>query len=174
MNPPLKKTSSSGRRAALLRRIPLVVLASMAGLLAVPSVQAHHSFAAQYDINKPVRLVGQLTKIEWTNPHSYFYINVTSSSGVVTEWTVEGAGPGALSRRGFKKGAIKIGDTLIVDGYLAKSGGKIIDGRRVTLPNGQVVNGGTAGDGGPGSGPAAAPGEESSPEKKISAEEKKP
>jgi hypothetical protein len=174
MNNPAKKTYLKCRRSLLGRQIPLVLLASLAGIIAVPSVRAHHSFAAQYDINKPVRLVGQLTKIEWTNPHSYFYLNVTSASGVVTEWTVEGAGPGALSRRGFKKGAIKIGDTLIVDGYLAKSGGKIIDGRRVTLPNGQVVNGGTAGDGGPGSGPAAAPGEESSPEKKAPVDEKKP
>ena len=61
----------------------------------------------------------------------------------------EGAGPGALSRRGFNKTDIKVGDTLIVDGYLAKSGGKIIDARRVTLPNGRVVSGGTPGDGGP-------------------------
>ncbi len=133
-----------------LGRVGLVVLA---GALTAVVVQAHHSFAAQYDINKPVRLVGALTKIEWTNPHSYFYLNVKNSKGELVEWTIETAGPGALSRRGFKKGTIKLGDTLIVDGYLAKSGGKLIDGRRVTLPDGTVVNGGTAGDGGPGSGP---------------------
>jgi hypothetical protein len=126
----------------------------LAGLLVVPALHAHHSFAAQYDINKPVRIVGELTKIEWTNPHSYFYLNVKNAKGEVVEWIVEGTGPGALSRRGFKKGTVKIGDTLIVDGYLAKSGGKIIDGRRVTLPDGRVINGGTPGDGGPDSGPA--------------------
>jgi hypothetical protein len=115
---------------------------------------AHHSFAAMYDANKPIRLVGKLTKIEWTNPHSFFYIEVTDSRGRVNRWTVEGAGPGALSRRGFNKGDIDLGDTLIVQGYLAKSGARIVDGRLVTLPDGRIVNGGSPGDGGPGSAPA--------------------
>jgi hypothetical protein len=104
-----------------------------------------------YDANKPIRLVGKLTKIEWTNPHSFFYIDVTDSKGRVNNWTIEGAGPGALSRRGFNRGDIDLGDTLIVQGYLAKSGARIVDGRLVTLPDGRIVNGGTAGDGGPGS-----------------------
>ena len=122
------------------------------GLAFIPlaSAQAHHSFAAMYDAAKPVRLVGQLTKVEWTNPHSYFYIDVKGADGRVTSWTCEGAGPGALSRRGFGRGDIALGDTLIVDGYLAKSGARIVDARRVTLPDGRVVNGGTPGDGGPG------------------------
>jgi len=112
---------------------------------------AHHSFAAMYDASKPIRLVGKLTKIEWTNPHSFFYIDVTDARGRVNRWTVEGAGPGALSRRGFNRGDIDLGDTLIVQGYLAKSGARIVDGRLVTLPDGRIINGGTAGDGGPGS-----------------------
>jgi hypothetical protein len=115
---------------------------------------AHHSFSAMYDAAKPVRLVGVLQKVEWTNPHSYFYLDVKGRDGKVTSWACEGAGPGALSRRGFNKSDIKVGDTLIVDGYLAKSGGKIIDARRVTLPNGRIVSGGTPGDGGPDSAPA--------------------
>ena len=104
-----------------------------------------------YDANKPIRLVGKLTKIEWTNPHSFFYIDVTDAQGRVNSWTVEGAGPGALSRRGFNRGDIDLGDTLIVQGYLAKSGARIVDGRLVTLPDGRIINGGSAGDGGPGS-----------------------
>lgn len=120
--------------------------------------EAHHSFSAMYDARKPVRLVGKLTRIEWTNPHSYFYIDVVDSKGVTTNWACEGAGPGALSRRGFKKGDISFGDEIIVDGYLAKNGAKIVDARRVTLPDGRIVNGGTPGDGGPGDKPAAAPG----------------
>ncbi|MBV7537744.1 hypothetical protein KW842_18405 [Duganella sp. sic0402] len=116
-----------------------------------PLAYAHHSFAALFDANKPIRLKGTLTKIEWTNPHSYFHLDVVDSKGVTHNWAVEGAGPGALSRRGFKKGDINIGDTLIVDGYLVKkSGVRLIDGRVVTLPDGRVINGGTEGDGGPG------------------------
>jgi len=130
-------------------RYGLWLLSVAAFALAAPA-QAHHSFSAMFDAAKPVRLVGKLSKIEWTNPHSYFYVDVTSSSGKVSTWACEGAGPGALSRRGFKKGDIKIGDTVVVDGYLAKSGAKIVDARRVTLPDGRVVNGGTPGDGGPG------------------------
>src|SRR5690606_23075182 len=78
----------------------------------------------------------------------YFYIDVTDSMGVVTNWACEGAGPGALSRRGFQKGDIKFGDSIIVDGYLSMNGAKIVDARRVSLPDGRVVNGGTPGDGG--------------------------
>jgi hypothetical protein len=111
---------------------------------------AHHSFAAMYDSNKPVRLVGTLSKVEWTNPHSYFHLDIAGKDGNIVKWACEGAGPGALTRRGFKKGDIKIGDKLIVDGYLARSGAKLIDARRVTLPDGRVVAGGSEGDGGPG------------------------
>lgn len=119
-------------------------------LSSVPAL-AHHSFAALYDANKPVRLKGKLTKIDWTNPHTYFHIDVVSRDGNVHNWSVEGAGPGALSRRGFQNGDVKIGDTLIVDGYLTKKPGTyLVDGRLVTLPDGRVINGGTPGDGGPG------------------------
>jgi hypothetical protein len=110
---------------------------------------AHHSFAALYDANKPIRLVGKLTKIEWTNPHSFFHIDVKGSDGQVKSWAIEGAGPGALSRRGFKQGDVKLGDPLVVEGYLAKSGARLVDGRLVTLPDGRIINGGTPGDGGP-------------------------
>jgi hypothetical protein len=131
------------------RRLCVLLLAAV--VVAVASTaSAHHSFAALYDANKPIRLEGTLTKIEWTNPHSYFHIGVKSSDGQVRDWAIEGAGPGALSRRGFKRGDIKVGDTLIVQGYLAKSGARLVDGRLVTLPDGRVINGGTPGDGGPG------------------------
>lgn len=137
-------------------RNSFVLSAALAALL-LSSAEAHHSFAAMYDAAKPVRLVGKLVKVEWTNPHSYFHLEVTGKDGNVSSWACEGAGPGALSRRGFNKSDIKIGDTLIVDGYLAKAGGKIIDARRVTLPDGKIVSGGTPGDGGPGDAAAAAP-----------------
>ena len=136
-------------------RIRLTTLALAIGI-SLP-VLAHHSFSAMYDAQKPVRLTGVLSKVEWTNPHSYFHIDVTGRDGAVTTWAAEGAGPGALSRRGFSRGDIKVGDRIIVDGYLARSGAKIIDARRVTLPDGRVVSGGTPGDGGPEGTPKPAP-----------------
>ena len=125
---------------------PLAVLALGC---AIP-LGAHHSFAAEFDGSKAIRLKGKLTKIEWTNPHSYFYMDVTDDNGAVANWSCEAGSPGALSRRGFKRGDIKLGDTLIVDGYRAKDGSRMVDARRVTLPDGRIVSGGSAGDGGPG------------------------
>lgn len=110
---------------------------------------AHHSFAATYDGSKAMRITGKLTKIEWTNPHSYFYIDVTDENGKVVNWACEGAAPSAFSRRGFQKGDIKFGDTVIIDGYRARDGSNLMDARRVILPDGRVIAGGSEGDGGP-------------------------
>jgi uncharacterized protein DUF6152 len=111
---------------------------------------AHHSFAAEFDGSKPIRLTGALVKVEWTNPHSYFYIDVKDETGIVATWGCEAGAPGALSRRGFKRGDLKLGDTVVVDGYRAKDGSHLVDARRVTLPDGRIVSGASAGDGGPG------------------------
>jgi hypothetical protein len=131
-----------------------LALATALAFGAAGHASAHHSFAAEFDGEKPVRIVGKISKIEWTNPHSYFYVDATNSKGQVITWACEGGGPGALSRRGWKKGEVKIGDQLIVDGYLAKDGSHTVDARRITLPNGRAVYGGTPGDGGPGDGQA--------------------
>src|SRR5215470_1099887 len=113
-------------------------------------VLAHHSFAAEFDASKALRVMGTLSKIEWTNPHTYFYIDVKDEAGNVVRWSCEAGSPGALTRRGFKRGDIKLGDTIIVDGYRAKDGSNLMDARRVTLPDGRIVSGASAGDGGPG------------------------
>jgi hypothetical protein len=125
--------------------IPAVLLA----LIWTVPLRAHHSFAAEFDGTKAIRLTGTLTKVEWTNPHSYFYIDVKGEDGQVVKWGCEAGSPGALSRRGFKRGDLKLGDTVIVDGYRAKDGSNLVDARRVTLPDGRVVSGASAGDGGP-------------------------
>jgi hypothetical protein len=127
-----------------------LIAVTLISLSAVIPLVAHHSFAAEFDSHTAVRITGALSKVEWTNPHSYFYIDVKDEKGAVQNWACEGGAPGALSRRGFRKGDIKIGDTLIIDGYRAKDGSFLMDARRVTLPDGRTVYGGSAGDGGPG------------------------
>ena len=128
-----------------------VVIVVVLVLSGAAIVSAHHSFAAEFDGSKPIRLVGTITKVQWTNPHSFFYIDVKDETGNIVNWACEGGGPGALSRRGWKRGDLKLGDTLVVDGYLARDGSHLIDARRVTLPDGRSVYGGSQGDGGPGS-----------------------
>lgn len=123
----------------------LVALSALTGA----SIAAHHSFAAEFDASKAIRVTGTLSKVEWTNPHIYFYLDAKDEQGNVVKWTCESGAPGALSRRGFKRGDLKLGDTIVVDGYRAKNGSNLMDARRVTLADGRIVSGASAGDGGP-------------------------
>src|SRR6516165_12602224 len=103
---------------------------------------AHHSFSAEFDGTKPVRLVGKITRVEWTNPHAYLHLDVTDTRGKTANWGAESAGPGALTRRGWKKTDLKIGDSVVIDGYRAKDGSNLVDCRRITLPDGRSIYGG--------------------------------
>src|SRR5262245_22665696 len=101
-----------------------VAIASLAGLLmtAVPLV-AHHSFAAEYDASKPIKLTGTVTKIEWTNPHCFFHIDVKNEqSGKIENWALELGNPNALLRAGWRPNSVKIGDVVTVDGSRARDG----------------------------------------------------
>jgi hypothetical protein len=98
---------------------------------------AHHSFTAEFDATKPVKLTGTVTKIEWTNPHAYFFIDVRDESGKVTNWALEMGSPNGLMRQGWTRTALTIGDVVTVDGSRAKDGSNVANARNVTLANGQ-------------------------------------
>ncbi len=118
---------------------------------------AHHSFAAEFDGSKPIRLVGKITRIEWTNPHSYIYVDVADDKGKVSNWACEGASPLALTRRGWKKGDLKLGDMIVVDGYRARDGSHFMNARRVTFPDGRSLDSGSKAPDAPPDSPDSAP-----------------
>ena len=110
---------------------------------------AHHSFQAEYDADKPVTLKGTVTKVEWTNPHARFYVDVKDQTGNVTNWNLELASPNGLMRQGWTRHSLKVGDVVTVTGAMAKDGSNMANARTVTLADGRKVFAGTSGDGGP-------------------------
>jgi hypothetical protein len=105
---------------------------------AVPVI-AHHSFAAEFDAKRPVKLRGTVTKMEWINPHSWIHIDVKDETGKVTRWMIEGGSPNTLFRRGINKDSLPKGTIVVVDGYQAKDGSNRANGRDVTLEDGKKL-----------------------------------
>jgi hypothetical protein len=109
-------------------------------------LRAHHSFSAEYDAKKPATLTGTVTKVEWTNPHVRFYVDVKDQAGTVTNWEFTMGAVNGLLRRGWSMNLLKPGDAVTVDGYLARDGSHLANARVVTLGDGRKMSGGTAAD----------------------------
>ena len=116
---------------------------------AVPAL-AHHSFAAEFDAKRPVKLQGTVTKMEWINPHAWIYLDVKNGDGSVTNWMVEAGAPNALLRRGWTKASLLPGTEILVEGYQAKDGANRANGRDITFKDGKKLFVGSAGTGAPG------------------------
>ena len=127
-----------------------------ASILCGTTVRAHHSFGAEYDAQRPVTVTGVVTKIEWTNPHCHFYVDVTDEHGTIVNWKFEGYGIGPLYRNGWTRDVtMKAGDRVTVTGWRARDGSPWAHSREITLPNGQkMFFGPPAGTGEGGSTPA--------------------
>jgi hypothetical protein len=113
--------------------------AALALLLTGPSAVAHHSESAQFDTTKPVEVTGVVKKVEWTNPHIWYFVDVKDKSGKVTTWGFSGGAPGMLARRGFTKNTLKVGDVVTVRGSRARDGSNNASGGRVTFADGRQV-----------------------------------
>jgi len=134
---------------------PICAVVAVAWLSAAP-VAAHHSFGAEYDVKQPITLTGVITKIEWTNPHSFLYMDVTDKDGKVGHWKLEGYGPGVLYRLGWKRDAtMKPGDRITVTGWRARDGSNWGHSREITFNDGKkLMFGPPAGTGDGGNTPA--------------------
>ena len=126
----------------------LIALAAGVWSSAAPAL-AHHAFAAEYDANQPITLKGNLTKVEWTNPHGWIHVDAKDESGKVVNWAIEFGSPNAMLRRGLRKTDFPEGIEVIVKGYRAKNGTPTINGTSVKLPDGRNLLVGSSGTGAP-------------------------
>ena len=117
---------------------PVYIFVVSSFLAAIPA-SAHHSFGAEFDAAKQITVKGVITKVEWANPHIYFYVDVQNDKGEVVNWSFEGYPPGTLRREGWTRDSLKVGDAITVIGYAAKDGSNLAAARKITLPDGKVL-----------------------------------
>ena len=127
----------------------VIVALGGALVLSAAAVSAHHSFAAEFDANKPVQLRGTVARVEWINPHTWIHIDVKEADGTTVRWMIEGGTPNTLLRRGLTKASLPEGTEIVVDGYRAKNGLNRANGRDVTFPDGRKLFLGSSGTGAP-------------------------
>lgn len=127
-----------------------ILVAMFSVLCSGGALLAHHSFTTEYDGTKTFNVKGTVSKVEWTNPHARFYVDVTDASGKVATWNMELASPSALARNGWTSRTLKVGDTVTVTGYAAKVAANRGDAKSVLLADGRSLFGGAADDSAPG------------------------
>ena len=127
-----------------MRRTLAVIVAVGTAALSTAPLLAHHSFAAEFDANKLITLRGTLTKVEFTNPHGWLYLNVKDSDGKVQNWAVETGAPIQLIRQGGDKKSLAIGTEIVVDGWLARNGSKTVNGRTIKFGDGREILAGSS------------------------------
>jgi hypothetical protein len=132
-----------------MRHTVVLSIVLLAAALGAP-VQAHHSFAAEYDANQPITLQGQIARIDLVNPHAWLYLEVKDADGKVVRWNVEMGAPNNLIRRGVTKATLPIGEMVTVDGYRAKDGSATVNGRQIKMADGRTLFTGSSSTGAPG------------------------
>jgi hypothetical protein len=137
---------------AMNTRLRAALVCGVGFFLATAALSAHHSFAAEFDANKPITLRGILTRMDWVNPHGWIYMDVKNAKGVTESWGIEAGAPNAMLRRGLRKADFPAGIEIVVTGFLAKNGTHTANGRTVTLPDGREFFAGSSGTGAPADG----------------------
>jgi uncharacterized protein DUF6152 len=140
------------KRMRLKRTLPMFWMSIAAAVLSAAPLSAHHAFAAEFDATKPIRVQGTIVRVDWTNPHTWFYVDVTGTDGRIEHWMFEGGGPLALTRRGFTKGFLKPGTEVVVEGFLSKGVPHRANARSLTYPDGRTLFVGSSGTGAPADG----------------------